>query len=230
MEYNYNRNLKLHNNLEYGNLTLPLDISSSVPEVLSFLDFDNNFFQDLNAFDNMVKSLDSSLSGNFFSCDFPANVHVSGNVFLGENVEILPGTIINGPCVISHNCRVGPNAFIRPGVIIGKNCSIGFGVELNLSILFNCCSIKHYAYVGRSVIGANVNISASTVFATRRLDDSPVRLKIRDKSIYTNQKKLGAFVECNTKIGVNVLVMPGSCIKKGSIIYPGEKVSGYFST
>jgi hypothetical protein len=58
MEYNYNRNLKLHNNLEYGNLTLPLDISSSVPEVLSFLDFDNNFFQDLNAFDNMVKSLD----------------------------------------------------------------------------------------------------------------------------------------------------------------------------
>lgn len=51
-------------------------------------------------------------------------VMISPNVKIGNETEILPGTIIKGNTVIGENCVIGPNSFI-------ENSIIGNGVTLN---------------------------------------------------------------------------------------------------
>src|SRR5665213_2963315 len=66
-----------------------------------------------------------------------------GTAYIGENVSIGEGTVLEdgvmivGPAIIGRNCQIRHNAYIRSDVIVGDNCVVGISTEIKNSLLFN---------------------------------------------------------------------------------------------
>lgn len=54
-------------------------------------------------------------------------VHIAHGVKVGENCQIVAGSIIGGSVVIGDNCFIGMGAKIKNKITIGDNCTIGAG-------------------------------------------------------------------------------------------------------
>jgi NDP-sugar pyrophosphorylase family protein len=156
---------------------------------------------------------------NFFKKDEFA--HITGECFIGKDTKILSGSYIEGPVIIGNNSIIGPNAYIRPYTIIGDHANVRMGVELKESVLLNNVKIRHYSYIGHSVIGKNANISAGFITAVRRLDNGDVVVRFPNRDIDMG-RKFGCIVGDDVQIGINVSVCPGRIIRSGSIIGPNQ--------
>lgn len=84
-------------------------------------------------------------------------VMISPDAEIGADTEILPGTIINGRCVIGTECSIGPNSLI-------ENSLISDGVELNNTQVFSS-EVKSGSHIGPfvrirpdCVVGENVRV------------------------------------------------------------------------
>jgi len=151
----------------------------------------------LDANEFILKRLKSSLEGKL-----EENVNVSGNVFIGKNTLVKAGTYIQGPCYIGEKSLIGPNAYIRPYTYIGNNCHIGMS-EVKNSLIFSNTSIPHFNYIGDSIICENVNLGAGTKISNLRFDNKSISMIIKEKSINSGRRKLGAIIGPNTQTGIN---------------------------
>ena len=104
---------------------------------------------------------------------------------------------------------------------------IGAMAEVTRSIFQADCH-THSGYFGDSIFGKGCKIGAGTVTANIRIDRGEVNTKLKIKNtklkINTGLKKLGAIVGENTKIGINVSLMPGVLIGSDCVIGPGTLV------
>jgi len=153
----------------------------------------------------------------------------SDPVQLHNESKLLPFCYFQGPVAIFPGCEVGPYSFLRPGTIIGLNSKIGHATEVKESIVSSNVSIAHRSYIGNSIIGMNSMIGAAFTSSVRNHDDQPI--KIRDMTsqkvlLHTNLKKLGTIVEENTWICCNVLMMPGTLVRKNSFLKPFNSYGG----
>jgi UDP-N-acetylglucosamine diphosphorylase / glucose-1-phosphate thymidylyltransferase / UDP-N-acetylgalactosamine diphosphorylase / glucosamine-1-phosphate N-acetyltransferase / galactosamine-1-phosphate N-acetyltransferase len=146
---------------------------------------------------------------------------VKGNVFIGKGTVVKSGAYIEGNWYIGENCVIGPNCYLKEYGSIGDNCVIGNAVEITRSMLLKSVNVRHLCYVGDSVLGNNVNISAGTVLANWRFDAGEVKVVWENQKINSGRTKLGAFIGDNTKTGINCSIMPGIIIAPNSIIFPG---------
>ncbi len=180
----------------------------------------NNFFWSdiglpwhlLDANEFILKSLKSSLEGKL-----EENVNLSGNVFIGKDTLVKSGSYIQGPCYIGENSIIGPNAYIRPYTYIGNNCHVGMS-EVKNSLIFSNTSIPHFNYIGDSIICENVNLGAGTKISNLRFDNKSISMIIKEKSINSGRRKLGAIIGPNTETGINSSIMCGKKIGRDSII------------
>ncbi len=160
----------------------------------------------------ILKRMKSRLEG-----ELEENVTVSGNVFIGKNTLVKSGSYIQGPCYIGEKCLIGPNAYIRPYTYIGNNCHIGKS-EVKNSLIFSNSSIPHFNYVGDSIICENVNLGAGTKISNLRFDNKSISMIIKEKSIDSGRRKLGAIIGPNSQTGINSSIMCGIKIGRDSII------------
>lgn len=147
-------------------------------------------------------------------------------IVIGRGTVVEDGALIKGPAIIGRNCLIAHGAYIRKNVIVGDNVHIGHGVEIKNSIVLPDTAIAHLNYVGDSIIGSNVNISAGAIIANFRLDGKTIRLKFGDKTIDTGLVKFGAVIGDNSKIGVNAVLNPGTVLGKNCLVYPLTSVLG----
>ena len=84
------------------------------------------------------------------------------DVALGDGVEVLPMSCINGARVAA-GCRIGPFARLRPGTDLGPNVHIGNFVETKKARLGAGAKANHLAYLGDATVGADCNIGAGTI-------------------------------------------------------------------
>ncbi len=145
------------------------------------------------------------------------NVIVSGNVFIGKGTLVKSGSYIQGPCYIGEKSLIGPNAYIRPYTYIGNNCHIGMS-EVKNSLIFSNTSIPHFNYIGDSIICENVNLGAGTKISNLRFDNKSISMIIKEKSINSGRRKLGAIIGPNSQTGINSSIMCGKIIGQDSII------------
>ncbi len=143
-------------------------------------------------------------------------------IVIEEGVKIMENATIVGPAYLGKNTVVGQNVLIRE-TSIGDNSVIGFNSEIARSILARNVS-THFAYVGDSVVGENVNFGAFSCTANLRLDGKNVCMKIKEKVIDSGCKKCGAIVGENVQIGVGAKIMPGRKISANLFICPNEVV------
>lgn len=125
---------------------------------------------------------------------------------LAENVHVLPYTIV-ATSHVESGARIGPYARLRMENHVEQNAHIGNFVELKKTRFGKGAKAQHLAYLGDSVIGANVNVGAGTI--TCNYDG-----KKKHQTVIGE----GAFVGSNSTLVAPVEIGPGSYVAAGSVI------------
>jgi NDP-sugar pyrophosphorylase family protein len=160
------------------------------------------------------------------------NHTAEGDSFIGPNVQIGEGTVvehgvmIKGPAIIGRNCQIRHNAYLREDVIIGDNCVIGNACEFKNSLLFNNCNVPHFSYVGDSILGYKAHLGAGVKISNIKIVPGNVTVEKGGVPFDTGLRKFGALIGDGTDIGCNATINPGSIIGRGVVIYPGVSWRG----
>jgi UDP-N-acetylglucosamine diphosphorylase / glucose-1-phosphate thymidylyltransferase / UDP-N-acetylgalactosamine diphosphorylase / glucosamine-1-phosphate N-acetyltransferase / galactosamine-1-phosphate N-acetyltransferase len=149
-------------------------------------------------------------------------------ISIGEGTVVEPGAMIIGPALIGKNCVIRQGAYLRGNVIAGDGALIGHTTEVKNSIFLNGAKAAHFAYVGDSILGNNVNLGAGTKLANFKLDTG-VRTVMLDSGCGpqpTGRRKLGAIIGDGAELGCNSVSMPGTLIGPGTLVYPCTVLRG----
>jgi len=148
------------------------------------------------------------------------------DVFVGEGTVIEPGAMIKGPAWIGEGCQIRNGAYIRENVIIGNHVVAGNSCEFKNCLIFDKAEVAHFNYVGDSILGYKSHLGAGVILSNVRLDRREVMVSLPDAAIPTGLKKFGAIVGDHAEIGCNSVISPGSIIGRGALIYPGVSWRG----
>jgi len=147
-------------------------------------------------------------------------------IFIGEGTVVEPGAFIRGPAVIGRNCCIRHGAYLRGNVLVGDGCVIGHATEVKHSILLNNSRAAHFAFVGDSILGNDVNLGAGVKCANLRLDGECVQLRHKKETVSTGLRKLGALVGDGCQIGCNTVLNPGTVLGKETVCCPNISLGG----
>ena len=156
-------------------------------------------------------------------CFLDVNVVIKGDVVLGNNVRVGPGSVIENShigdnceinshtvvdgAVVQEGCSLGPFARIRPGSELAKGAKVGNFVETKKIRMGENSKASHLAYLGDAIIGDDVNIGAGTV--TCNYD-----------GVEKHKTTIGdsAFVGTNSTLVAPVVLGEGSFVGAGSTV------------
>lgn len=160
----------------------------------------------------------SGIHGTVESGAFLKNIE---SIEIAEGAYVESGAYIVGPCIIGPQTEVRHGAYLRGGVITGTGCVIGHCTEVKNSYFGHYAKAGHFAYVGDSVLGAEVNLGAGVRCANFRLDGKNISVTCKEGKVDTQLRKVGAFLGTKVSIGCNTVINPGHCISAHTTIYPG---------
>jgi NDP-sugar pyrophosphorylase family protein len=148
--------------------------------------------------------------------------HLEGPVYIAEGATIEPFAYVKGPAYIGPHTEIRHGAYIRGNVFAGSNVVIGHSTEVKGAVFFNRAKAGHFAYVGDSILGCNVNLGAGTKLANLKLSGKTIRYKdINSQQIIdSGLRKWGAIVGKNSQTGCNAVLSPGSILYPSSSIMP----------
>ncbi|MEK7352898.1 MAG: hypothetical protein AABZ77_00130, partial [Chloroflexota bacterium] len=147
-------------------------------------------------------------------------------IIIGARTVVEPGALIKGPTVIGADTEVRQGAYMRGDCLIGSKCVVGHTTEVKNSIMLDGAQAGHFAYIGDSILGKDVNLGAGTKLANLKMIPGTVMVAINRKYYNTGRRKLGAILGDQTETGCNSVTSPGTLMKPGSMIYPGVSVPG----
>jgi len=159
-------------------------------------------------------------------------------VVIGKGTVVEPGAFIQGPAIIGQNCEIRHGAYVRGDVIIGDGCVVGHASEIKNAILLNGAGAPHFAYVGDSILGNNVNLGAGTKLANvpvvSRKDAASgrrptIKIDLAGRTIDTGLSKFGCIAGDDVQIGCNAVTHPGCLIGPRTLVYPNVSLrKGYY--
>jgi len=159
---------------------------------------------------------------------YAGSILFDDNISIGEGTVVEPGALIKGPTIIGRNTEVRQGAYIRGDCLIGDRCVVGHTTEMKGAVMLNNAKAGHFAYIGDSILGNNVNLGAGTKLANLRIIGSEINLRIEGKIYKTGLRKFGAILGDDVETGCNSVTNPGTLLGKTSIVYPNVNVkSGY---
>jgi bifunctional UDP-N-acetylglucosamine pyrophosphorylase/glucosamine-1-phosphate N-acetyltransferase len=151
---------------------------------------------------------------------------ITGPVVIEDDVQVLSGAVIQGPCHIGPGSFIGNNALLRSHTSLGAKSIIGFGVEIKNAVIMDGSRIGRLSFVGDSVIGEGVDIGAGTMTINREIDDRIIEVSVGPRSVSTHLCKVGAFVGDRAILGAGHALAPGSIVPVAAVVpnhtsYPG---------
>lgn len=144
----------------------------------------------------------------------------AGEVVIGANTRICHGAVIQGPVVIGANCLIGNYAFIRPGTIISNGVRIGFATEIKNAVIEAEATIGPQCFIADSVVANQAYLGAQVRTSNHRLDEQPVSVRTPDGIIATGCDKLGCYIGQRSRLGVQVIILPGRIISPNTQLGP----------
>lgn len=155
-------------------------------------------------------------------------VLLGNRIALGHGVLIETGAMIKSPAIIGDRSEVRQGAYLRGYCLAGKRCVLGHATEIKHSILLNDAKAGHFAYLGDSILGNEVNLGAGTKLANLKFLPGTVTVFYEGKRIDTNRRKLGAILADSCQTGCNSVTSPGTFMAKGAVLMPNATAkSGY---
>lgn len=158
-----------------------------------------------------------------------AGATVLGNrISIGKGVLVESGAWIREPAIIDEHSEVRQGAYVRGYCLVGKRCVVGHTTEVKHSIFLNDAKAGHFAYVGDSILGGDVNLGAGTKLANLRFIKGEVQIKSPDGFVDTGLRKFGAIMGDRVQTGCNSVTSPGTLIGPESFLMPNVTASsGY---
>jgi len=140
--------------------------------------------------------------------------YLSGRVFVAEGAIVEPTAMIVGPTYIGPGTEVRHGAYIRGRCYIGANAVVGHATEVKSSVFMDGAKAGHFAYVGDSILGREVNLGAGTKLANLKLRADAVKLKhpTTGELVVTGMKKFGAIMGDGAQTGCNAVLSPGTVL------------------
>lgn len=181
-----------------------------------------------DALDNLENYLANSSLGQI-EVDVPAGAFLVNPelISIGKNTVIEPGAYIKGPCKIGQGCTIRHGAYIRGVVLTGDRCVIGHDTEIKNTIMLDGAQAAHFAYLGDSILGNDVNLGAGTKCANLKLDHKSIQIRVEGGVHQTNRRKLGAILGDKTQLGCNTVTNPGTLTGQGVYSYPCMNFGGF---
>ena len=168
------------------------------------------------------------LQRNVVQGDVDARAYLEGTgIVMEKGVRVEAGAYVRGPCWLAEGCEVRHGAYLRGNVIAGRGCVLGHATEIKNSLLLDEVKAGHFAYIGDSVLGNQVNLGAGVKLANLKLNpSSTINIRHRDGTIATQLRKFGAVLGDRTQLGCNAVTNPGTVLAQDSQVLPGTVVSG----
>jgi NDP-sugar pyrophosphorylase family protein len=148
--------------------------------------------------------------------------YVQGRVFIAEGAVVEPTAYVQGPCYIGPGTEVRHGAYVRGMVYAGRDCVIGHTTEVKGSLFFDGAKAGHFAYVGDSILGRDVNLGAGTKLANLPLRRGEIRVRApRTNAIVgTGLQKFGAVMGDEAQTGCNAVLSPGTLLLPRTGVFP----------
>ena len=150
----------------------------------------------------------------------------SEGVWIAKSAKVSPSASISGPCIIGEDTEIRQCAFIRGSALVGDGCVIGNSTELKNCIIFDCCQVPHFNYVGDSILGYKSHMGAGSITSNVKSDKTLVCVRAGEERIETGLKKFGAMLGDFVEVGCNSVLNPGTVIGPHSNVYPLSSVRG----
>lgn len=145
---------------------------------------------------------------------------VRGAVYIAEGAHVEPTAMIVGPTYIGPDCEVRHGAYVRGNVFASRACVLGHASEFKGAVLFDEAKAGHFAYVGDSILGVNVNLGAGTKIANLKLKGNEVFYS--DPQSHTRVgsglRKFGALLGDDSQTGCNAVLSPGSILGRKAMV------------
>jgi len=148
------------------------------------------------------------------------------DIFIGAGTVVEPGAFIRGPAIIGCNTEVRQGAYIRGTVLVGDDCVVGHTTEMKNSVMLDGAKAGHFAYIGDSILGRNVNLGAGTKLANLKINNSEVVIRHDGETLQTGLRKFGAILGDHVELGCNSVSSPGTIIGPRTLVYPNASVAG----
>jgi len=105
---------------------------------------------------------------------------------------------------------------------------VGHVTEVKHSIFLDDAKAGHFAYLGDTILGREVNLGAGTKMANLRFTGGDVPVRTPDGTLGTGLRKLGAILADQVQTGCNSVTNPGTLLGKRSMLMPNTTApSGY---
>lgn len=147
-------------------------------------------------------------------------VLVGKNIKIGKGVLIESGALIKSPAIIGDCSEIRQGAYLRGYCLVGKRCVVGHTTEVKHTIFLNDAKAGHFAYLGDSILGNNVNLGAGTKCANLRFLSGNVSIRTATGRLDTGLRKFGAVIGDGTQTGCNAVTSPGTIIGPDSLLMP----------
>lgn len=95
----------------------------------------------------------------------PDTTYIEEGVRIGRDTVIYPFTFIEKDVTIGNLCQIGPFCHLRPETVIEDKVTVGNFTEITRSRLGRDSFMKHFSYLGDTIVGKAVNIGCGTVVA-----------------------------------------------------------------
>ncbi len=150
------------------------------------------------------------------------------NIHLSPGVLLEAGALLKGPTYIGQNSEVRQGAYLRGGCLVGQSCVVGHTTEAKNTAMLNEAKAGHFAYLGDSILGNDVNLGAGTKLANLKFGPTPYHFVVNGQTFNCKRKKFGAILGDNTQTGCNSVTNPGVVMGKRSTVAPCQAVAGGF--
>jgi len=151
-----------------------------------------------------------------------------GRIILGRGVFVEAGALIKSPAIIDDCAEIRQGAYLRGYCLIGKRCVVGHVTEVKHSIFLNDAKAGHFAYLGDSILGNQVNLGAGTKLANLRFTGGEVPVKTPGGTVVSGLRKFGAIMADHVQTGCNSVTNPGTLLGRRTMLLPNTtSPSGY---
>ncbi|TDO26141.1 bifunctional UDP-N-acetylglucosamine pyrophosphorylase/glucosamine-1-phosphate N-acetyltransferase [Kribbella sp. VKM Ac-2527] len=146
-----------------------------------------------------------------------------GPIYIGEGASIEAGACLTGPTYVGPGATIRHGAYARTPCVLLEGSLLGHASEAKNSLLLASAKAAHFAYVGDSILGRDVNLGAGTKLSNVKISapHENIILDFGGERIDTGLRKFGAILGDGIQIGCNAVLSPGTLVGPRSRIYPG---------
>ena len=163
-----------------------------------------------------------------FEGELVGKPYIGPDVFIGAGTVVEHGAMIKGPAWIGANCQIRNGCYIRENVLVGDGAVLGNSCEFKNCLLFDGAQVPHFNYVGDSILGHKSHLGAGSILSNVKLDHGEIFVEGSEGAakIATGLRKFGAILGDGAEVGCNAVLNPGSIIGRRSVVYPGAQWRG----